>query len=361
MLETMVDKLAGWIVRFLRLSSQGKVAVTVIVVAAIGGTAFGAHAVVTPQRSTANFCKVYSQEKAKYIRDTSSDNVGVGLMAVMAVPQLFDKLDKVAPDEIESDVANIRDSLKKSMDAGASGTPDNPFAGLGGALVAGLQSAQSWQNVSNFVDQRCPKTPEEQAALKAQADKAALEKAGIDVYNGVVAINGDVVNDLGMENTKPLGLTDQLDGDLQSMRDEIANQRRQVAEAIPGTLVPSDCDNLRSTLKYSYDMLAADIKSVKANGWPPTIEVSPTSLNPITLRQDISELQTAINRYRQLGGDPSAKTPNSESPDATVTKAQAYVAEMDAEIENAKTHTPDWYLNQLHDIYLRAHLGGICG
>jgi hypothetical protein len=34
---------------------------------------------------------------------------------------------------------------------------------------------------------------------------------------------------------------------------------------------------------------------------------------------------------------------------------------MTAEIEEAKTKTPDWYLIQLRTIYQQAHFGGACG
>jgi len=224
--------------------------------------------------------------------------------------------------------------------------------------VAGFASAQSWQNVSNYIDQNCPKAPEEQAALKAEADKEALDRAQRDVYNAVVAINGDAVNNPSMDGVKPLGLTSQMDSDLQTMRDALTEQRKNALEP---TTVRADCENLRSILTDDYNTMVADISSVKDQGWPPTIDTSPSELNPTTLGQHIGDLQNAIDRYRQLGGDPASATPNSESPDQTIAKAQALQNGMTTEIEDAKIHTPDWYLAQLRDIYQHAHLGGVCG
>jgi cell wall assembly regulator SMI1 len=346
--------------QLLRLSMAGKATVIVIAIVVISGSAIAVNTAI-PHRSTANFCKVYSQEKAKYIHATNSDNIGAGLGAVLSIPELFDELDKVAPDEIEPDVANIRDSLKRARDAAGS-SADNPLAGLGSSLVAGLASAQSWQNVSSFVDQNCPKTPEEKAAIKAQADKATLDKAEIDLENAAIDITGSITaRSGGASDSKPLGLTDQMDADLKTIRDDIAQKQTWAREA---TTTASDCKNLRETLTDGYNFLAADIRSVEEQGWPPAWVTSsdPTTLNPTTLGPKINKLKAEIDRYRQLGGDPTTIKPGSyDSIDEVLTEAQALLDRMTAEIEEAKTKTPDWYLIQLRTIYQQAHFGGACG
>jgi hypothetical protein len=354
----MLERLLRW---FATLSQTSKLTLVIVVVGGATVAGIGTHAAFASQHSTKNFCKVYSQEKAKYINSTNSGNVGTGLTAVLGIPQLFDRLDRVAPSTIEPDVANIRDSLKRAEEAAGNASLNNPLAGLGGGLVASLESAQSWQNVANFVDQNCPKTPAELAAIKAQQDKSALDDAGRAVYNGVVEINGAGINLSDSEH--PLGLTSQLDADLQSLKDAITQAQRDAKPSANnlGATTKADCENLSATVKYTYDTLVVDIKQVKENGWPPAISDDPTSPNPTTLRQRASDLQQAIAKFRALGGDPASQTPNSESPDQTVAEAQALADRMDAEIEYAKTHTPDWYVQQLTSVYTSVHLGGICG
>lgn len=301
----MIEAITRW---FVHLSQAGRLTVAISVMIGVTVVGVGAHAAVRPNRSTVNFCKVYSQEKARYIHATNGDDIGTGLSAVLAIPQLFDKLDKVAPAEIEPDVANIRDSLKKAEDAGGSVDLNDPLSGLAsglaGGLIAGLESAQSWENVSRFVDQNCPKTPEELAALKAQADKETLENAKTTVYNAVVALNGDVLNGPAGTNPHPLGLTSQLDSDLQTLKDTIAEQQKNASEP---TTTQDDCENLRSIAKDAYEQLVADVKAVEAAGWPPKLDPDQTSAR---LRQDIASAQEAVAKLRSLGGDPDHETPN---------------------------------------------------
>jgi hypothetical protein len=77
-----------------------------------------------------------------------------GLGAMSAWVPMFDRLAKVAPDEIQSDVEHIRDSLKEQQQA-AGGAVGDPLGALGRSLVSGLMTMDSWQRVGSYVDQHC--------------------------------------------------------------------------------------------------------------------------------------------------------------------------------------------------------------
>ena len=83
---------------------------------------------------------------------TISDPFG-SLLTVAAAPGdlvvLFDKLAKVAPDEIQSEVEAIHDSLKDQQDAMGDAI-DNPLGAIGSSLISGLTNAGSYQAVDEY-------------------------------------------------------------------------------------------------------------------------------------------------------------------------------------------------------------------
>jgi hypothetical protein len=117
-------------------------------------------AATRPERSVASFCKTYQAEKTRYLKqtnvqkDSGAGDLFSGLNAVLTIPEMFDRLDKVAPDDIEPDVARIRDSLKESRDAAAQSKGD-PLAALGPALISGLTTMDAWSRVGSYVDRNC--------------------------------------------------------------------------------------------------------------------------------------------------------------------------------------------------------------
>lgn len=126
----------------------------------------------TSQRSPQAFCKVYWQQKHDYLARYGAaaaqteaagkkhPMLGVfsGLVTTFAaigdIEIIFDKLDRVAPDDIEPDVAKIRDSLKSQTDS-AGGAYKDPIGTVVGGLVSGLTTVGSWQRVSEYVVQQC--------------------------------------------------------------------------------------------------------------------------------------------------------------------------------------------------------------
>ena len=142
-------------------------AVPIVLVALSSGlTACGA------ERSPEAFCKVYDEEKTAYIAKYNerndqvqalegSDSLAAFVVAGGSIFEalgdiviIFDKLDKVAPDDIEPDVAAIRDALKKQNES-AKDSYDDPLGSLLGGLVSGLTTSGSWTRVGDYVSEHC--------------------------------------------------------------------------------------------------------------------------------------------------------------------------------------------------------------
>lgn len=133
-----------------------------ILVAGITITVVVVHATAGPTRSAAVFCSVYFQQKRQYLAtydssDYRNDPLAGLLNAIGAMSDwvpMFEKLDAVAPPDIEPDVATIVDSLKKEQDA-AGQEFSNPLGALGSSLTAALMSSASWNNLSQYILQNC--------------------------------------------------------------------------------------------------------------------------------------------------------------------------------------------------------------
>lgn len=133
-------------------------------IAALGGC--------SPGRSVESFCGTYWKEKQAFedkyskasddIQAAGEDDPLLGLLggaSMMAqsigdTVVLFEKLDKVAPEDIEPDVAAVRDNIKSQLDA-ASGAASDPLGALVGSLFMGLTAGGSWQRVSDYVVTNC--------------------------------------------------------------------------------------------------------------------------------------------------------------------------------------------------------------
>jgi hypothetical protein len=151
----------GW-----RLGFASAALVATASVAACGSNA--------PTRSITSFCNTYNSEKAKYENKYSSlasgstpQNAGeivtdlvMGFQSLGDAVIIFDKLDRVAPMNIEPDVAAVRDSLK-NIEGTMGDEASNAFnpQGLLGAVFKGvlssLESGGSWTRVGNYVQRHC--------------------------------------------------------------------------------------------------------------------------------------------------------------------------------------------------------------
>ena len=128
------------------------VTVTVVIVKVTSG----------PTRSAAAFCAVYFQQKHQYLSTYASHNyqndpLGGLVNAIGAMSDwvpMFEKMDAVAPPEIEPDVQNIVDSLKQ-QEQQAGQAVSNPLGALGSSLATAMMSSASWDHVSQYVEQNC--------------------------------------------------------------------------------------------------------------------------------------------------------------------------------------------------------------
>ncbi len=123
-------------------------------------------------RSVEAFCSTYREEKEKFqdtysgIGSNSDDpdqvltDLMLGIQSLGDVSVILDKLDKVAPEDIEPDVA----AVKKSWDDMTAGMGDqasqalNPGGLLGGmlkGLILGAQSNGSWTRVGQYITDHC--------------------------------------------------------------------------------------------------------------------------------------------------------------------------------------------------------------
>jgi hypothetical protein len=112
------------------------------------------------ERSTEAFCKVYNEEKQEYLAkyggnpEDGLEALGNALGAMSAWVPMFDRMAKHAPDEIQADVAHIRDSLRASQQNAGNAASD-PLGSLAGSLVAGMMMADSWSRLEVFVEANC--------------------------------------------------------------------------------------------------------------------------------------------------------------------------------------------------------------
>jgi hypothetical protein len=172
------------------------ITIVVALVVLAGGVGVRALASQEPARSAASFCKVYDQQKREYLAKYDAGNkpasnmneafaaLGKSVQAIGDVTVIFDHLDKVAPDDIEPDVARVRDSLKQN-EQNAISNAGNPLAGLASGLTTALLSSGSWQRVSGYVEAHCePRAPAPNTATVNTPPPAAPSLAAIACLPG---------------------------------------------------------------------------------------------------------------------------------------------------------------------------------
>jgi hypothetical protein len=151
-------------------------AATPIVVLALGAAQLTAcSGSDAPQRSVQNFCDTYNSEKANFqsryapLESGSQPQSGeavltdliMGFQSLGDVTVILTKLDAVAPNDIEPDVAAVLDSWKgmQSTLGDEASNVLNP-SGLLGAVLKGLlasvESGGSWDRLGNYIETNCP-------------------------------------------------------------------------------------------------------------------------------------------------------------------------------------------------------------
>jgi hypothetical protein len=131
---------------------------------------FGWQYLMKPQRSVAAFCKTYQTTalalRSKYDNqvdaavaekdDATSLFMGVSslLEAQGDIAVLFDRLERVAPDDIQSDVAALRDTFQQNAKSTAQNAT-NPFGLLASGLVSAFQNQGSYKRVDQYIRNHC--------------------------------------------------------------------------------------------------------------------------------------------------------------------------------------------------------------
>lgn len=118
-------------------------------------------------RSVKEFCDTFKEQAialhTKYeSADKSIQTGGAGTLAgLVTLVQstsdfvvMFDALDKVAPDDIEPDVAQVLDSLKQAEENNNDALSD-PLKALGSGMLIALQSGGAFNNVNTYIEQHC--------------------------------------------------------------------------------------------------------------------------------------------------------------------------------------------------------------
>lgn len=90
----------------------------------------------------------------------------------------FDKLDKVAPQDIEPDVAAVRDSLKRQLDSLGSVDVRDPLSTAFQQLLIGASSSGSWQRVDDYTTSNCGPPPVAAASGTSSAPSSAPAASG---------------------------------------------------------------------------------------------------------------------------------------------------------------------------------------
>lgn len=122
------------------------------------------------KRSPEALCDVFRKESIrlhdKYESQMSAANgqgdplaglfAGVGslLQAQGDMVVMFERLDRVAPDDIEPDVAAVRDAFKQQAEA-MRNAASNPLGAFGAGLLGAIQSSGSWEQVDTYVTKHC--------------------------------------------------------------------------------------------------------------------------------------------------------------------------------------------------------------
>lgn len=133
------------------------------------------------ERSVEAYCSTFygegSELRDQWTEAGGSDLLGQAVTLLQAPQDLatfFDKLEKVAPDDIQPDVAAVRDSLKDQIDAMTSIDPGSPWKAALQSMLIGVSSGGSWQRVDEWTLENCGPPPgSEQASGSASADESS--------------------------------------------------------------------------------------------------------------------------------------------------------------------------------------------
>lgn len=135
-------------------------------------------------RSVANYCSTFYGEGEKfrqsaYDAQESGDDLAVVSSLLGAPAQLasfFEKLEAVSPDEIQPDVAQMRDVYKKISDQVGEGATTDVYAILGqlaGGIVLGLSVRAAEQRINEYTLANCGPPPSSASTSSSPASQSS--------------------------------------------------------------------------------------------------------------------------------------------------------------------------------------------
>jgi hypothetical protein len=289
-LEALFDK-------FLEASKTGKIIIIGLVTVGLVAVGVPAFKAVFPERSAKAFCKEYNKEKENYLaKYGKSPGEGVEAFtqlmgAVSEMPQLFARLAKRAPDEIQSDVQNISDTLKAQQKA-AIDNAGNPLAGLVASMGTGLMAYSSWVNVGEFVEANCVTAEERQQRAEAQAaavKQVETDKAKSDLEYALTSLSDKLAEDLKLDYQHHFDSVKEAEGYAKAT---LADYRQRIADH------GAFCDE-------SLWSDAADMEQIDHDRGVSTLDVLKNELYTTDdLEEDSAGLSTAADALRAI--EPSA-------------------------------------------------------
>jgi hypothetical protein len=122
--------------------------------------------IVAPHRSVEAYCSTFHNEGVKLHKQwnaqrqqmTNDPFAGLGLAfgSFDDIANFFDKLDQVAPDEIEPDVARLRDAYKQAAQNFSNSGGSQLDLLMGQQLILSLQVLGPEQRVNDWTTKNCP-------------------------------------------------------------------------------------------------------------------------------------------------------------------------------------------------------------
>lgn len=121
-------------------------------------------------RSVDAYCETFVAEKEAYLAkysgiadevSTAEDpalgllmGLGAGFQSIGDARMIFDRLEPVAPEEIQPDIVVIRDSMDAQMEAAGDSLSD-PLGAIGSGLVTALTTRGSYERVADYTQTHC--------------------------------------------------------------------------------------------------------------------------------------------------------------------------------------------------------------
>lgn len=111
-------------------------------------------------RSVEAYCRTFKAEGEAFhsYLGSSSDDPFTQIIKIVGAPQqlaiAFDKLDKVAPEDIEPDVAVLQKAFQYISDHAADNV-DNPLKAIAVAIQMGANTQPSYDRVNQYTTQNC--------------------------------------------------------------------------------------------------------------------------------------------------------------------------------------------------------------